>query len=86
VWVPSKGFPCLVITTGSLLLMSQVVELPLKVSQTAAILEVVHSAVGLVRSPVGITGEGRGLGATGVVHRCGATLALRGSFLNPGRA
>jgi len=35
----------------------QAVEFPLKVSQTAAILEVVHSAVGLVRSPVGITGE-----------------------------
>lgn len=33
----------------------QAVELPLKVSQTAAIMEVVHSAVGLVRSPVGIT-------------------------------
>jgi hypothetical protein len=30
-------------------------ELPLKVSQTAAILEVVHAATGLVRSPVGIT-------------------------------
>lgn len=35
----------------------QTVELPLKISQTAAILEVVHSATGLVRSPVGITGE-----------------------------
>ncbi|KAI8475074.1 MAG: tyrosine phosphatase-like protein [Monoraphidium minutum] len=33
----------------------QAVELPLKVSQTAALLEVVHAAVGLVRSPVGIT-------------------------------
>ena len=32
------------------------VELPLKVSQTAALLEVVHSAIGLVRSPVMITG------------------------------
>ncbi|PNH00067.1 3-hydroxyacyl-CoA dehydratase PASTICCINO 2, partial [Tetrabaena socialis] len=32
------------------------VELPLKLSQSAAILEVVHSAVGLVRSPVMITG------------------------------
>lgn len=31
------------------------VEFPLKVSQTAAIMEVVHSMVGLVRSPVGIT-------------------------------
>jgi hypothetical protein len=34
----------------------QAVEWPLKVSQTAAIMEVVHSLVGLVRSPVGITG------------------------------
>lgn len=33
----------------------KVVEFPLKVSQTAAIMEVVHSMVGLVRSPVGIT-------------------------------
>lgn len=40
----------------------QVVEFPLKVSQTAAIMEVVHSMVGLVRSPVGITGE-KGAGA-----------------------
>ncbi len=30
--------------------------LPLKIAQTAAVLEVVHSAVGLVRSPVFITG------------------------------
>jgi hypothetical protein len=36
---------------------AQAVEFPLKVSQTAAIMEVVHSLVGLVRSPVGITGE-----------------------------
>jgi len=34
------------------------VGLALKVVQTAAVLEVVHSAVGLVRSPVGITGGG----------------------------
>ena len=34
----------------------QAVELPLKAAQTAALLEVVHSAVGLVRSPVAITG------------------------------
>ncbi|PRW58764.1 N-methyltryptophan oxidase isoform A [Chlorella sorokiniana] len=33
----------------------QAVELPLKVAQTAAVMEVVHSAVGLVRSPVAIT-------------------------------
>ncbi|KAL6764037.1 tyrosine phosphatase-like protein [Haematococcus lacustris] len=31
------------------------VEVPLKVAQTAAVMEVVHSAVGLVRSPVAIT-------------------------------
>jgi hypothetical protein len=36
---------------------TQAVELPLKAAQTAAILEVVHSAVGLVRSPVFITGD-----------------------------
>ena len=44
----------------------QVVELPLKISQTAAVMEVVHSAIGLVRSPLGITGEqqtGKGGGA-----------------------
>ena len=34
----------------------QAVEVPLKVVQTAAIMEVLHSAVGLVRSPVMITG------------------------------
>ncbi|EFN57865.1 hypothetical protein CHLNCDRAFT_143333 [Chlorella variabilis] len=33
----------------------QAVEVPLKVAQTAAVMEVVHSAVGLVRSPVLIT-------------------------------
>lgn len=33
----------------------KVVELPLKISQTAAVMEVVHSAIGLVRSPLGIT-------------------------------
>jgi len=31
-------------------------ELPLKVAQSAAVLEVVHAAVGIVRSPVGVTG------------------------------
>lgn len=36
---------------------TQAVDFPLKVSQTAAIMEVVHSMVGLVRSPVGITGK-----------------------------
>ena len=30
-------------------------QLPLKISQTAALLEVVHAATGLVRSPVAIT-------------------------------
>lgn len=34
----------------------QAVSLPLKISQTAAIMEVVHAAAGIVRSPVGITG------------------------------
>ncbi|KAF5835920.1 tyrosine phosphatase-like protein [Dunaliella salina] len=33
----------------------QEVEIPLKLVQTAAVLEVLHSAVGLVRSPVAIT-------------------------------
>jgi very-long-chain (3R)-3-hydroxyacyl-CoA dehydratase len=32
------------------------VELPLKITQTAAVMEVVHCAVGLVRSPLFITG------------------------------
>ena len=36
---------------------AQAVEIPLKLSQTAAVLEVVHSAAGLVRSPVAITGD-----------------------------
>ncbi len=31
------------------------VEMPLKVVQTAAVLEIVHSALGLVKSPVGTT-------------------------------
>ena len=34
----------------------QEVEVPLKWAQTAAVLEVVHSALGIVRSPVAITG------------------------------
>ena len=34
----------------------QAVELPLKISQTAAIMEVVHAAARIVKSPVGITG------------------------------
>lgn len=34
----------------------QAVELPLKISQTAAVMEIVHSIIGLVRSPVMITG------------------------------
>ncbi|PNW85014.1 hypothetical protein CHLRE_03g167924v5 [Chlamydomonas reinhardtii] len=53
---------CLYLTIDTMLLKKgttadlwQVVELPLKVSQTAALLEVVHSAIGLVRSPVMIT-------------------------------
>ncbi|EFJ42903.1 hypothetical protein VOLCADRAFT_83422 [Volvox carteri f. nagariensis] len=41
---------------GSTADLWKVVETPLKVSQTAAVMEVVHSAVGLVRSPVAITG------------------------------
>ncbi|PSC68010.1 Very-long-chain (3R)-3-hydroxyacyl-[acyl-carrier] dehydratase PASTICCINO 2 [Micractinium conductrix] len=40
---------------GSLQDVWQAVEVPLKVVQTAAIMEVLHSAVGLVRSPVMIT-------------------------------
>lgn len=31
------------------------VEIPLKISQTAAIMEVIHAATGIVKSPVGIT-------------------------------
>ncbi len=38
---------------------SQVAEVPLKAAQTAAVLEVVHSAAGLVKSPVAITGVWR---------------------------
>jgi hypothetical protein len=34
------------------LLCLQVVEIPLKLAQTAAVMEVVHSALGVVRSPV----------------------------------
>jgi hypothetical protein len=33
----------------------QAVEIPLKISQTAAIMEVIHAATGIVKSPVGIT-------------------------------
>eukprot|EP00879_Flechtneria_rotunda_P009963 GHRR01010419.1.p1 GENE.GHRR01010419.1~~GHRR01010419.1.p1 ORF type:complete len:212 (+),score=71.00 GHRR01010419.1:1640-2275(+) len=33
----------------------QAVDLPLKISQTAAVLEVVHAAAGIVKSPVAIT-------------------------------
>lgn len=43
-------------TARRCLLTAQAVELPLKVAQTAAVMEIVHSAVGLVRSPVAITG------------------------------
>lgn len=39
-----------------LLLRHQAVEVPLKIAQTAAVMEVVHSALGVVRSPVMITG------------------------------
>ncbi|KXZ56690.1 hypothetical protein GPECTOR_1g621 [Gonium pectorale] len=46
----------MILKSGTTTDLWKVVELPLKVSQTAAILEVVHSAVGLVRSPVMITG------------------------------
>ncbi|KAG2443040.1 hypothetical protein HYH02_009455 [Chlamydomonas schloesseri] len=53
---------CLYLTIDTMLVKKgttadlwQVVEMPLKVSQTAALLEVVHSAIGLVRSPVMIT-------------------------------
>jgi very-long-chain (3R)-3-hydroxyacyl-CoA dehydratase len=41
---------------------------PLKISQTAALLEVVHAAIGLVKSPVGITGWCTGLVA--LILRC----------------
>jgi Protein tyrosine phosphatase-like protein, PTPLA len=34
----------------------QVVGLPLRVAQTAAVMEVVHAATGIVKSPVAITG------------------------------
>jgi hypothetical protein len=46
----------LTISLLPLLLLLQAVDLPLKVSQTAAILEVVHAMIGLVKSPVAITG------------------------------
>lgn len=32
-------------------------ELPLKIAQSAAVMEVVHAATGIVRSPVGVTGK-----------------------------
>jgi hypothetical protein len=32
-------------------------EFPLKIAQSAAVMEVVHAATGIVRSPVGVTGE-----------------------------
>ncbi len=35
----------------------QAIELPLMVAQTSAIMEVLHSLLGLVRSPVMVTGE-----------------------------
>lgn len=35
---------------------TQAVELPLMVAQTTAIMEIMHSLVGLVRSPVAVTG------------------------------
>ena len=49
------------------LLCVQAVEVPLKLAQTAAVLEVVHSALGLVRSPVFITGLLAGQGLSGIV-------------------
>ncbi len=42
-----------------LLLSMQAVELPLKISQTAAVMEVVHAVLRIVKSPVAITGESR---------------------------
>ena len=41
---------------GGLTDVWRAVEAPLKLAQTAAVMEVVHSALGLVRSPVAITG------------------------------
>ena len=38
--------------TGTLLTPPQVVKLPLRVVQTAAVLEIVHAATGLVRAPL----------------------------------
>ena len=49
------------------MLCLQAVEVPLKLAQTAAVLEVVHSALGLVRSPVFITGLLAGQGLSGIV-------------------
>lgn len=46
-----------VLEGGSTADVYKAVETPLKWSQTAALMEVVHAMVGLVRSPVGITGE-----------------------------
>ena len=47
-----------VLEGGSTADVYRAVDLPLKVSQTAAVMEVVHALAGLVRSPVGITGAG----------------------------
>jgi hypothetical protein len=40
-------------------------ELPLKIAQSAAVMEVVHAATGIVRSPVGVTGKEQSRGAGG---------------------
>ncbi|KAF6254850.1 tyrosine phosphatase-like protein [Scenedesmus sp. NREL 46B-D3] len=63
------------------------VEVPLKLSQTAALLEVVHAATGLVKSPVGITAmqvASRIWCLWGVVVPCASAVLPRG-LLSPGQ-
>lgn len=68
--LPASHFAMLILPTAGVHLASagtqrscvlhecmQAVEVPLEVAQTAAVLEIVHSALGLVRSPLMITGE-----------------------------
>jgi hypothetical protein len=53
---PDDLCPCR--ATNAAAAAAQAVEVPLKLAQTAAVMEIVHSALGVVRSPVMITGGG----------------------------
>lgn len=59
----------------------EAVDIPLKISQSAALLEVVHSAIGLVKSPVAITAmqvASRIWCLWGIVVPCAATVIPQG--------